>query len=247
MSEAVTNSEATQEAPKQEQTQQETTSAETTENKSLQTDTQREQSQEETVTEDVSKKPSKDAGITKKEEVEDTQESTEEQSTENFKPDYQDMIQGFIDGDLSDEDYAAIEKSGLSKEQFDLMAEGYKAKQEANTQELYSYVGGEQEYAKLKDYGAENLSAEEVQMYNEAINSGNPKLTKMAVLGLRAMYQEQNGSNPQKRIESDGSTQESFSPFESQKEVIRALNDRRYGRDPEYTKQVDERRSRSQY
>lgn len=223
----------------------ETTSTETTADKSLQTDAQSVQTPEGTVTEDTSSKPSKDAEITKKEEPVTTEETQEPAAS--FKPNYEGMIQGFIEGDLSDEDYEAIEKSGLSREQFDLMAEGFKARQEANTQKLFSYVGGEKEYNQLKEFGAEHLSDQEVEAFNSAINSGNPNLTRMAVLGLKAMYQEQNGTKPQMRIESDGSTSQAVEAFSTQAEVIKALNDRRYGRDQAYTKQVDERRARSPF
>lgn len=210
-----------------------------------QTEAQSAQAPEGTVTEDLESKPSKEAELTKAEEEPQVDpEATQETAA---KPSYDGMIQGFIDGDLTEDDYAAIEKSGLSREQFDLMAEGFKARQEANTQKLYEYVGGEEEYTKLKEFGIANLGEDEILAYNEAISSGSPKLTQMAVLGLKAMYQQEHGSNPHKRIESDGSTSQSVEAFSTQAEVIKALNDRRYGRDADYTKQVNERRSRSAF
>lgn len=223
----------------------ETTSMETTADQSLQTDAQSASAPEGTVTEDVSSKPSKDAEITKKEEPVSNEETQE--TTAPFKPNYDGMIQGFIDGDLTEEDYAAIEKSGLSREQFDLMAEGFKARQEANTQKVYEVAGGQEAYTQLQQFGAEHLSDDEIEAFNSAINSGNPNLTKMAILGLKAMYQEQHGSKPQMRIESDGSSSQAVEAFSTQAEVIKALNDRRYGRDQAYTKQVDERRARSPF
>jgi len=223
-----------------------TTTPETTEvnlDTSIQTDTETPSETKDTVTDDLSSKPSKEAGITKKE----TEElPAEQEPKESFKPNYEGMIQGFIDGDLTDEDYEVIEKSGLTKEQFDLMAEGYKAKQEANTQKLYNFAGGEQQYAELQEFGAEHLSEEDIQAFNSAINSGKENLTKMAVLGLKALYQEKHGNKPQMRIEADGSSSTSDSgKFETQGELIKALNDRRYNRDPEYTQSVNQKRNRS--
>jgi hypothetical protein len=222
----------------------ETTSTETTVDSSVDTQSL---AQEETTTDTtkVDSKPSKDAQITPK------PAETEEQSTEKevapASPKYEQMIQGFIDGDLTEEDYAAIEKSGLSREQFEIMAEGYKARQEKATQDLYSWVGGEQEYKALQEFGAANLSPEEIEVFNNAINYDSPAIAKMAVLGLRAMYQEKRGAPPSMRIESDGSSSQAVEAFQSQQEVIKALNDRRYGKDIAYTNMVNEKRAKSVY
>jgi hypothetical protein len=201
-----------------------------------------------TATTTTASKPSKEAGITatpaEAPASEETQESAEQAPN---KPSYEGMIQGYIDGDLTDEDYSLIEKSGLSREQFDLMAEGYKARQEKATQDLYSWVGGESEYKSLQEFGASYLSEQDIEIYNDAINSPNQNIAKMAVLGLRAMYQEQKGAPPSMRIESDGSSSQAVEAFTSQQEVIRALNDRRYGRDQEYTNTVNARRAKSVY
>lgn len=225
----------------------ETTTTTTT---SVPVDTQAQSQADTTVKSETSPNTSisNDAKITKAETqeapVQETQTS-EQAKPEAFKPQYNEMIQGYIDGDLTDEDYAVIEKTGLSKEQFNLMAEGYKALQEKNTEQLYSYAGGKESYNELKTFASTNLSDDEISAFNEAIATNNPRLTKIAVLGLKALYESEKGSKPSVRIESDGASAPAIEGYSSQKELIKAMNNRKYGRDLDYTNEVNARRAKS--
>lgn len=190
----------------------------------------------------------KEATITKAEPipepVEVTPPATEAAPT---KPNYDGMIQGFIDGDLTDEDYAAIEKSGLSKQDFEFMAGGYKAMQEKHTADLHNLVGGVEVYKSIQEYGAHNLTEEEIEVFNSALASNNPKIAHMAVLGLKAMHDSSRGKNPTNRVESTGATETSVQGYASQADLIRDMSDRRYGKDANYTKEINARRSKSAY
>jgi len=190
----------------------------------------------------------KDAAITKAEPVaEPIAETPIATDTPAFKPNYDGMIQGFIDGNLTDEDYAAIEQSGLSKQDFEFMAGGYKAMQEKHTADLHNLVGGAEVYKSIQEYGANNLDAEEIEAFNYALASNNPKIAHMAVLGLKALRDQAKGANPSVRVESTGSSETSVQGYESQADLIKDMSDRRYGRDSTYTKEINARRSKSAY
>lgn len=189
---------------------------------------------------------SKEANITKKEPVPEPAPVVAEPVKTPVKHNYEDMIEGFIDGDLEDADYEAIEATGLSREDFTLIAEGRKALQERNTNQLYEFAGGRDAYDAIKDYASTNLGDEEISAFNQAISSNNPKLARIAVLGLKALHEAENGSRPSTRIESDGSS-DSAKGYESQQELLTDMKNRKYGKDKSYTAEVNARRAKSAY
>lgn len=161
------------------------------------------------------------------------------------KLNYNEMISKYVEGTLSDEDTTAIEKAGLSTDQFKLMGEAQKAIMLKNNDILYTAVGGKDSYENLKSFAAEHLSEEEISGYNSALNSGNMRLAEMAVLGLKALHDKQNGTKAARRLTGDGFEQASIVPYESQQELIKDLNSRQYRMDSEFKQKVDARRNKS--
>lgn len=198
--------------------------------------------------------PSKEANITKKVEEPVSEPVAESVNSEpaietpnktSAPTNYDDMLLGFIEGNLEDADYEAIEATGLSRANFELMANGVKALQEKNTTELHGYVGGKDVYESLKEFASVNLSEEEIQGYNMAIASGQPRLAKMAALGLKAMMEAENGTKPTMRIESDGSSKDALERYSSQAEFLKDTKDYKYRTDKVYAAQVNAKRKNS--
>lgn len=179
--------------------------------------------------------------------VKKAQKATQEAEAANSKLDVSSMIAKSMSGEkLSETDLAALEKAGLSEEQVAVLADAQKAVQLKNNNTLYELVGGEDSYSEMKEFAAENLEQEDIDTFNMALRSGNMRIAKMAVLGLKAMMDAENGTKPQERIGSEGeSRQTANAPYADQQELIKDLNSRKYGRDPEFTAQVDARRRRS--
>jgi hypothetical protein len=161
------------------------------------------------------------------------------------KLDYSEMISKAIDGAITPEDIAAIEQTGLSKEQFQMMADAQKAIQTKNNDTLYNVVGGKESYESLKSFAAEHLSDDEIDGFNSALRSGNMKIAEMAVLGLKAMAERERGRNPQMRLGSDGNEGQAVAPYASQQDLIKDLNSRQYRIDPVFKATVDARRNKS--
>lgn len=161
------------------------------------------------------------------------------------KLDYNEMISKAIDGSISKEDYAAIEKAGLSKEQFGMMADAQKAIQLKNNDTLYNVVGGKDKYEAMKSFAAEHLGEEEIEGFNQALRSGNMKIAEIAVLGLKALHERENGRKPNLRLSEDGVGSEAISAYQTQQELIKDLNSRKYRTDSEFKKLVDARRNKS--
>ena len=75
-----------------------------------------------------------------------------------------------------------------------------------------------------------------IQGFDQLVDSGNKYAIQLAVNGLVALYQNENGVEPE-LITGRGAT-ETRDVFRSQAEVIQAMNDPRYDRDPAYRQDV---------
>lgn len=162
------------------------------------------------------------------------------------KIDVNEMIAKQLNGELSDADVAALEKAGLTAEQLNTLAEAHKQVQLKNNDVLYESVGGKEVYEELKTFALENLSDDEIDVYNEAMRHPNFKIAQLATLGLHAMMQKQKGgSRPQERLSADGDAGQSGDAYMDQQELIKDMNHWKYGKDREYTANVDRKRAKS--
>ena len=109
---------------------------------------------------------------------------------------------------------------------------------ELNDQEvsaIYNSVGGEQQYQQMTAWAAENLDADTVQAFDNVIESGNVAAINLALRGLQSQYNDNVGYE-NNMIQ--GKPAQSGNGYRSQAEVVRAMNDPRYDRDPAYRQEV---------
>jgi len=104
-------------------------------------------------------------------------------------------------------------------------------------------VGGEVEYDKVIDWATNNLSESQIEAYDDIISTGNTDVIQMMVDGLKAKYDSVNGSEG--RMLSGKAPNNSGDVFRSQEEVVSAIADPRYDRDPAYRNDVLEKLERS--
>jgi len=100
---------------------------------------------------------------------------------------------------------------------------------------IYNSVGGEKQYQQMTAWAAENLDSETVQAFDNVIESGNVAAISLALRGLQSQYKDNVG------YENDmiqGKPAQSGNGFRSQAEVVRAMQDPRYDRDPAYRQEV---------
>lgn len=154
--------------------------------------------------------------------------------------------------DVSEDGRAAIAK-GLEA-QFganaraivDDFIEGAKARATNAANAIFEQVGGKDQYQQMVGWAAANLSDAEVAAYNNAMGSHDINVKSLAVEGLRAKFTRANGSNPN-LISGDSGIPNSQAGFASTFEMTKAMGDPRYGKDPAYTKQVEQRAQRSNF
>ena len=103
---------------------------------------------------------------------------------------------------------------------------------EAQAQELMKMVGGDKAYKSMLDWAGDNFGDEEVEMYDKVMESGNPNAIFFAMQALQARYNDSVGSDGQ--VLTGRGAQNTDDSFKSQAELVAAMSDPRYDRDPAY-------------
>jgi len=139
-------------------------------------------------------------------------------------------------GELAQESYDALEKSGISKEYVDQFIAGQQAVADKQSGEVKAIAGGAEGYEAITGWAKDNLSDAEIDAYNSAVNSGNLETVKLAVTGLKARHDANEGSDP--KLLSGKATGTGGKGFESWAQVTEAMKDARYEKDPAYQSEV---------
>ena len=113
---------------------------------------------------------------------------------------------------------------------------------DAEMNQVYNSAGGEAEYAKLTSWAAQNLSETKLDAFNDMIDRGNATAIQIAVSGLRAEYEAQEGYEGRMLT---GKAARGADAFRSQAEVVEAMSDPRYDRDEAYRQDVYDKLERS--
>ena len=145
-------------------------------------------------------------------------------------------------GEVTDEDIAALEALGLPRNTIDTYLAGLKALETLNLQTAQATAGGAEAFSAAQTWAAEKLSDADLDYYNEAV--ANPKTSTQAVEWLMAKYRAARPSEG-KMVPGLPASTPSGDLFRSTAQVTEAMSDPRYGRDPAYRQQVAEKLNRS--
>ena len=114
---------------------------------------------------------------------------------------------------------------------------------EAQISDIKKSAGGEQAYANVVNWAKDNLEKSQVNAFDEVVNTGSVEAIKLAVAGLKAQYDNANGVEG--RMVTGKAPTNSGDIYRSQAELVAAMNDPRYDRDPAYRQDVIEKLDRS--
>ena len=114
---------------------------------------------------------------------------------------------------------------------------------EASVNEIQNAAGGEQAYDQLTSWAADNLPAQEIDAFDNLIDSGNVAAIKMGLTALQSKYNDANGYEG--RMLQGKSPNSSGQVYRSQAELVEAMGDPRYENDPAYRQDVIERLNNS--
>jgi len=185
------------------------------------------------------------------------QEETSEESDVDTSPQIQAISRAadeyYEKGELSPETLAAFEgmsskelveayfkyEAGLPQQQ--AVSESVELSQ-SDVNRIQNSVGGEAAYKQLVSWAADNFSPEEITAFDTVVDSGNVSAINLALAGLKARYTDAvgyEGTMIQGKAAAPADT------FKSQAEVVRAMSDSRYDRDPAYRDEIMQKLARS--
>ena len=109
--------------------------------------------------------------------------------------------------------------------------------------QVYNSAGGEAAYQDLLSWAGENISDNKLNAFNSIIDKGDATAIQIAVAGLRNEYDNSEGHEG-KMLQGKAS-KSSGDAFRSQAEVVSAMSDPRYDRDPAYRQDLYDKLERS--
>ena len=114
---------------------------------------------------------------------------------------------------------------------------------ESQVNQIKNAAGGEAAYSNIINWAKSNLEAEQINAFDEVVNTGSVQAINLAVAGLKAQYDNANGVEG--RMVTGKAPTNSGDVFRSQQELVAAMNDPRYDRDPAYRQDIIEKLDRS--
>ena len=109
--------------------------------------------------------------------------------------------------------------------------------------QIKNSAGGEKQYANIVNWAKTNLPEDQINAFDEVVNTGSVQAIQLAVSGLKAEYDNANGVEG--RMVTGKTAPNNGDVFRSQAELVRAMSDARYDNDPAYRQDVIEKLDRS--
>jgi len=114
---------------------------------------------------------------------------------------------------------------------------------EQQVTELKNVAGGEQQYGDMLQWAKNTLNPQEIQMFDAVMERGDPLAAFFAVRSLAYRYQDSQGREG--TMVTGTAPRGDGSQFNSQAEVVEAMSDPRYDRDPAFRQKVMKKLERS--
>ena len=170
------------------------------------------------------------------EEVQEEQPKTGEPQFDKFSEEFASS------GELSNESFAELEQMGYPREMVETYIKGMQSAQTADANAVMDVAGGSEGYQDLTSWAKDNMPENELLLYNQMVGTGTDN-AKMAVEWLMSKREAAEGVEP--TLVSGKSQAPAKDEFRSTAEVVAAMKDARYGKDPAYTKDVEDKLGRS--
>tara|TARA_R100001463_G_C3543588_1_gene222543 strand:- start:2845 stop:3660 length:816 start_codon:yes stop_codon:yes gene_type:complete len=169
------------------------------------------------------------------------QQEQQEQPLSNVSDVIQNASDSYYEnGELSTDNYKALEESGIPREFVDAYVKGQEATMEAEVSSITSSVGGQENYDDMVQWAQANLPDSEIDSYDELVSTGTTEVAKMAVKGLYARYMSEDGGSSV-NIAKGATSGSTIQPFGSMAQVTTAMKDKRYQQDPSFRREVEQR------
>ena len=134
-----------------------------------------------------------------------------------------------------EEESEDVEEEEVEEEEYEITDEDIEA--------LQNVVGGSEEYEQIIDWAKDNLSEQEISMYDHVMESNDPIAMFFAIRALGNSYENAVGTDGELLTGTASSNPRDV--FRSQAEVMEAMSDPRYDADPAYRQDVFDKLERS--
>ena len=114
---------------------------------------------------------------------------------------------------------------------------------EQDVKELKGVVGGDENYSNMLTWAQQNLTEQEVGMFDAVMEKGDPLSAFFAVRSLAYRYNDDAGYDG--RMLTGSAPKAQAEGFKSQAQVVEAMSDPRYDNDPAYRQEIMEKLERS--
>ena len=142
-------------------------------------------------------------------------------------------------GELSEANYKELAKLNITKDIVDTYIRGQQALISAEEVEITNSIGGQENYEAMAEWARNSLPSEEIDSFDQIVESSTPEAAKMAVKGLYARFLSEGGQQP--NIRQGQTSGSAVQPFQSNAQVVEAMRDKRYENDPAYREEVERR------
>lgn len=143
-------------------------------------------------------------------------------------------------GNVSKETMEALDKAGYPKELVEGFIEGRQALERQFVSSVYEMAGGEKQYNELMQWASQHLPDKTINSYNRALDNNNLEAVSLMLEGIKARKVSQQGTRKKSFVGgASTSTPTTNKGFATKQDMINAMSDSRYGRDPVYTKEVE--------
>jgi len=171
-------------------------------------------------------------------------EETKEETTEEVEespPDSSlfDRLWEESSGEFSEDtlkELSSTKPEDLAKMYLDYRSQNTKVINEETAKQLVNSVGGEKTYTDMMKWAAQNLNESEISMYDSVMESGDPNAAFFAMQAMSYKYNDNVGVDG--NLLQGKASGETTKGFKSQAEVVAAMQDPRYDRDPAYRQEV---------
>jgi hypothetical protein len=107
---------------------------------------------------------------------------------------------------------------------------------EEDVTQIQDSIGGIDEYQNMIQWASENLSEQEINLYDAAMDRGDPLTMFFAAQALNSRYQDAVGYDGE--MLTGSAPRNTSNAFRSQAELIAAMSDPRYDKDPAYRQDI---------
>ena len=107
---------------------------------------------------------------------------------------------------------------------------------EEDVTQIQDSIGGIDEYQNMIQWAGQNLSEQEINLYDAAMDRGDPLTMFFAAQALNSRYQDAVGYDGE--MLTGSAPRNTSNAFRSQAELIAAMSDPRYDKDPAYRQDI---------